>query len=108
MNATLNLRLFSGKRSLTTTDQSKFRLRCSAETTVVHRSSPKMMRFESLIGEPPAHGLPALHPPYADIETQSDQPDEQHARHHQVVAFAGVARIDDQVAQSGIHGDHFR
>src|SRR5260370_1294389 len=86
MNATLNLRLFSGKRSLITTDQSKFRLRCSAETTVVHRSSPKMRRFESLIGEPPANGLPALHPPYTDIEAQSDQPNEQHARQHQVVA----------------------
>src|SRR5260221_13794518 len=108
MNATLNLRLFSGKRWLTTTDQSKFRLRCSAETTVVHRSNPKMMRFESLIGEPPAHGLPPLHPPYADIEAQSDEPDDQHSRHHQLVPSAGVARTDHQVAQPGIHGHHFR
>src|SRR5262249_31833967 len=102
MYATLNLRLFSGRRSLITTDQSKFRLRCKAETPVVHSSSPKMMRFESLIGKPPAHRLPSLHSSYADIEAQSDQPDEQHASHNQIVPFAGVARIDDQVAQSGI------
>src|SRR5258708_31399999 len=100
MKATLNLRLFSGSLSLITTDQSKFMLRCSAETTLVHSSSPRIMRLLSLIGESPADGFPFLQPPDARVETQPDDSDQQHARHYQVITLAGVARVDDEVAQA--------
>src|SRR5438067_10336274 len=105
MKATLNFRLFSGRRSLTTTDQSKFKLRCSAETTVVHSNKPSTMRLESLmfcsIGtESPADRFPFLQAADTKVEAQPDEADQKHARHHQVIAFSRVARIDDQVAEA--------
>src|SRR5437867_963188 len=106
MKATLNLRWLGGRRSLTTTDQSKFRVRCSAETTVVHSSRPRMMRLPSLITESPADRFPLLQAPDTEIETQPDKTNQQHARYYQVIAFSGIARIDDEIAETGIHGDH--
>src|SRR5438128_2604215 len=108
MNATLNLRLFSGKRSLITTDQSKLSVRCSADTAVVHRKTPSRIRLVSLIAESPADRFPSLHPAYADIESQADEADHQHARHDEVITLSGVAGIDNEVAEAGVHGDHLR
>ena len=42
------------------------------------------------------------------VEQQADQADDDHAGDHQVVAVAGVARVDDQVAEAGAQRDHLR
>ena len=61
-----------------------------------------------LIAEPPANGLDFFEAAEADVEHEPDEADDQHGGDDQVVALAGVARVDDQVAQAGIDGDHFR
>ena len=45
---------------------------------------------------------------HADIEQQPDDADHHHARDHQVVAVAGVARVDDQESEPGVDRDHLR
>ena len=40
------------------------------------------------------------------VEQQADEPDDDHAGDHQVVAVAGVARIDDQIAEARAQRDH--
>ena len=48
----------------------------------------------------PAHRGQAVEAPDREVEQQSDDADQHHARDHQVVAVAGVAGVDDQEAQA--------
>ena len=57
-------------------------------------------------GVAPAHRLQPLEPPHRDVEQQADEADQHHARDDQVVALAGVARVDDQEAEARVDGDH--
>src|SRR4029450_6310609 len=54
----------------------------------------------------PAHLVEPLEPPPEAVEQEPDDPAREHARHHQVVAVARVARVDDQVAETGVDRDH--
>ena len=54
----------------------------------------------------PAHGPEALEAADQRVERQADDADRDHRRHDQVVALAGVARVDDQVAQARLDRDH--
>ena len=54
----------------------------------------------------PLHRLEAFHLPHQQVQEPADQPDHDHARHDQIIAFAGVAGVDDQVAEPGVDGDH--
>src|SRR5262245_48546520 len=54
----------------------------------------------------PAHRLQPFEKPHGAVEHQSDHPDDDHARDDKIVAVAGVARVDDQVAESRAERDH--
>src|SRR4029078_7620199 len=49
--------------------------------------------------QPPAPSVQPFEAPHEEVEPETDEADQDHARDHQVVAPAGVPRIDDQVAQ---------
>ena len=42
------------------------------------------------------------------IQQQADEADDDHAGDDEIVAIAGVTRVDDQKAEAGVYGDHFR
>ena len=42
----------------------------------------------------------------SDVEREADDADEEHAGDDEVVALARVARVDDEVAEPGVDGDH--
>src|SRR5450631_1714950 len=67
---------------------------------------PKTILVLRLIAESPANGFDFFQAAEAGIEDEPDKTDDQHGGHHQVVTLARVARIDDQVAEAGIDGDH--
>src|SRR6478736_8410968 len=56
----------------------------------------------------PAHFVEFFQPPHQQIENQTDASDQRHARDDEVVAFAGVARVDDEIAEPGVDRDHLR
>src|SRR5207342_2528217 len=56
----------------------------------------------------PPHVPHVLQLSHQHVQQQSDQANDDHAGDDEVVAVAGVARIDDQVAQSRAQRDHFR
>src|SRR5690606_37143406 len=56
----------------------------------------------------PLHDIELLEQPRRAVEKQPDHPDDDHARDHQIVAVAGIARIHDQVAEPSIERDHLR
>src|SRR4029453_10858508 len=59
-----------------------------------------------LTGIAPLHRLqPSQQPPQA-VQQQPDQPDDDHGGDHQVIAVAGIARIDDEITQPGPESDH--
>src|ERR1700686_963802 len=69
---------------------------------------PKTILVLRVIAESPTDGFDFFQAAEAGIEDEPDEADDQHSGHHQVITLAGVARIDDQVAEAGIDGDHFR
>ena len=42
----------------------------------------------------------------SDVEDETDDADEEHAGHDEIVALARVARVDDEVAEARVDGDH--
>src|SRR6188472_4322091 len=54
----------------------------------------------------PPHDFHALQQPHDAVECQADEPDDDHAGDHQVVAVTGVARVDDHVAEARAQRDH--
>src|SRR5258708_30967489 len=50
---------------------------------------------------------PLLYSSNPRIQHQPNQSNHQHSGDDEVVAFAGVSRVDDEVSESGIDGDHF-
>src|SRR5581483_2841619 len=56
----------------------------------------------------PAERRNSFERPDADIEQKPDDPDHHHARNDQVVPVPGIPSVDDQEAQAGVDGDHFR
>src|SRR5713226_2604999 len=69
---------------------------------------PKTILVLRVIAESPANGFYFFQAAEAGIEDEPNEADDQHGGHYQVVTFAGVPRIDNQVAQAGIDGNHFR
>src|SRR6185436_20225006 len=45
--------------------------------------------------------------PDEQVESEADDADENHAGDNQIVAFAGIAGIDDEETESGVDGNHF-
>ena len=43
-----------------------------------------------------------------EIQQEAGHPDQEHRRHDQIVALPRVARVDDEVAEAGVDGDHLR
>src|SRR5579863_10210715 len=60
-----------------------------------------------LVGIAPPHRAQAFQQAHQAIERQADEPDDHHAADHQIIAIAGIARVDDQVAEAGSERNHF-
>src|SRR5438874_9977478 len=56
--------------------------------------------------EPPADLLQGLQPPHEEVQQQADRADDDHARDHEVIPHTGIARIDDEIAESRVDPDH--
>src|SRR5688500_6617184 len=73
-------------------------------------SSPKFLLSPStticLSDIAPLHRIKPLEQAGHAVEQQADHADDDHARDHQVVAVASVARIHDQVSEAGVERDH--
>src|SRR5690348_3966172 len=61
-----------------------------------------------LAGITPPHALERLQAPHAAVQEKADHADDDHPRDDEVVAVAGIARVDDQVAEPGMQRDHLR
>src|SRR5689334_18794774 len=61
-----------------------------------------------LTGILPPHRLQTLQQPHRAVQQEADQSDDDHARNHQIVAIARIARIDDEIAEPGAQCDHLR
>src|SRR5262247_2210778 len=59
-----------------------------------------------LAGIAPLHGLQPFQQPHQAIEEQPDQTDDDHGGDHEIIAVAGVARIDDEITEPGPERDH--
>src|SRR5215471_5592384 len=59
-----------------------------------------------LVGIAPPDDFQALEQAHQPVEHQADQADDDHAGDDEVVAVAGVARVDDQVTEPGMQRDH--
>src|SRR3984885_12881705 len=71
--------------------------------------NPLRMLFNSiLVRIAPPDRFQSLEQSHHAIQQQSNQPDDDHSGDHQIVAIAGVARIDDEKPESRAQGDHFR
>src|SRR6478736_3569682 len=56
----------------------------------------------------PAYFVKFFQPPHQQIENQTDAPDQRHARDDEVVTLSGIARVNDEIAEAGVDGDHLR
>ena len=65
-----------------------------------------MMRVLSLKAEPPTNGLDLFEPAEDQVEGQTDDTDHHHRRDDEVVAVAGIAGVNDEVAKAGINSEH--
>src|SRR5262245_8787824 len=59
-----------------------------------------------LAGIAPLHGLQPFQQPHQAIEEQTDHPDDDHGGDHEIIAVAGIARIDDEITKPGPERDH--
>src|SRR6185369_15640253 len=66
----------------------------------------RMPRTSILVRISPPHHAEAFEKPHHSIEQKADQADDDHRRDHQIVAVAGVARVDDQEAETRAQRDH--
>src|SRR5579862_5548023 len=87
--------------------------RTSRLTRSMTGSAPKLLLIASttilagfLSDIAPLHCLQPLKKARGAVEHEPDQPDDDHAGDHEIVAIAGVARIHDQVAEAGVQRDH--
>src|SRR3954468_4644008 len=58
------------------------------------------------MGIAPPHDLHPLEHAHDAVERQTDEPDDDHAGDHEVITVAGVARIDDEIAETRAQRDH--
>ncbi len=58
------------------------------------------------VGITPADFVEFFQLAHEQIEHQADEADHHHAGDDEVVAFAGVARVNDEIAEAGVDGDH--
>src|SRR5258708_4089868 len=56
----------------------------------------------------PANFVELFQLPQEHVEHEAYQSNHHHAGDDEVVALAGVARVNDEIAKAGTHGDHFR
>src|SRR5208282_1491531 len=80
-----------------------------SSTSSEPRPESKLLLTEctvTLAGIAPPDELQRFEQAHHPVEHQTDYTDDDHAADHQVVAIAGVARIDDQVAQTRVQRDH--
>ncbi len=63
-------------------------------------------RAHRAIGVAPAHLVEGFQPANEEVEHEADEADHDHAGHDEVVAFAGVARVDDEIAEAAVDRDH--
>src|SRR3954463_15256728 len=68
--------------------------------------SPSLARSLMVFMVCPAKLAEFFQTPDARVQEQADDPDDEHAGDDQVVASAGVARVDDEVTEARIHRDH--
>src|SRR5882757_4310979 len=73
---------------------------------MIHAQAPRMTLALRLMAEPPANGFDPLQAAKKEVEAQSNESDQQHGRYDKVIPLAGVAGIDDEISQTGIHGNH--
>src|SRR5579871_2568304 len=59
-----------------------------------------------ILGVPPPYGSELFERPHACVEQQANEPDQHHARDHEVVPVPSVAGIGDQESEAGIDSDH--
>ena len=59
------------------------------------------------IAEPPADGFDFFEAAEGQVEDEADGSDEEHGGYDEVVTLAGVAGVDDEIAEAGVYGDHF-
>src|SRR6266545_4292800 len=108
MYATFSFRFANGFWSFTKLDQSTFSAKCAAVSAAVHTATAMTIRRPLRDIEPPADGSESFNLCYEKVQREADQADEQHCRDHEVVSLARVSRVNHQVAEPGIHGDHLR
>src|SRR5258706_13521394 len=105
MYATFSFRFASGSRSFISTCQFTLSTECAAVMATIQ--APMATTIFRIVRSPPfVIPDPMLDTANARIEQQSDQTDQQHSRDDEVVAFAGVAGVDDEISESGVDGDH--
>src|SRR5438128_12590136 len=104
MYATLSFRLSSGRRSFITTDQFTLSARCAVVTRTTQPKTPaNIFRMPS-----PPFQRPSLATPKQRVENEPENADDEHAGDNEVIALAGVASVDDEIAETGVDGDHLR
>src|SRR4029450_3378789 len=110
MYATFSFRFSSGSRSLKKLDQLTFNAKWAAVRTRVQTATPITTR--RVVGlrstEPPAHRAQPLALPDQLVPSEADHANHQHRRDHEVVSLARVARVDHEVSEARVDGDHFR
>src|SRR5579859_5089047 len=77
---------------------------CRAPWSVTKRLATSLT--EILMGIAPLDQSEALHESHDAIERETDQADDHHPADDQIVAVAGIARVDDEIAESGAKRDH--
>src|SRR4030081_2250377 len=55
----------------------------------------------------PTHFVEFFQLPHEKIEDETDETDHDHAGDDEVVAFSGIARVDNQITEAAVDRDHF-
>ena len=64
------------------------------------------MAGPSSVSVTPTDLVEPLETTHHQVEGQTNQANDDHAGDHQIITLAGVAGVDDQVAQARVDGDH--
>src|ERR1700682_562685 len=75
------------------------------ETAFIIRASSFQSALALCI--PPTHLVEFFQLPHEKIEDQTDEADHDHAGDDEVVAFSGIARVDNQITETAVDRDHF-
>src|SRR5579875_1154665 len=97
-----------GRKPLRTASQFTLSHACSPVIRTSHAAAKSRTLFLGLMTESPADGVDLLEAAEACIEQEPDDADEEDSGDDEVVTLAGVAGVDDEVAESGVHGNHLR